>query len=42
VSGELSLQASVRAVQNKFPGELGLKNARVVEESYRAFQKEVA
>jgi pyruvate ferredoxin oxidoreductase gamma subunit len=42
VSGELSLQASVRAVQSKFPGELGLKNARVVEESYRAFQKEVA
>ena len=42
VSGELSLQASVRAVQNKFPGDLGLKNARVVEESYRAFQKEAA
>ena len=42
VSGELSLQASVRAVQSKFPGDLGLKNARVVEESYRAFQKEVA
>jgi pyruvate ferredoxin oxidoreductase gamma subunit len=42
MSGELSLQASVRAVQSKFPGDLGLKNARVVEESYRAFQKEVA
>jgi len=42
VSGALSLQASVRAVQSKFPGDLGLKNARVVEESYRAFQKEAA
>jgi len=42
VSGELSLQASVRAVQSKFLGDVGLKNARVVEESYRAFQKEVA
>jgi len=42
VSGELSLQASLLAVQNKFPGDLGLKNARVVEESYRAFQKEAA
>jgi pyruvate ferredoxin oxidoreductase gamma subunit len=41
-SEELSLQAVVRAVQSKFPGDLGLKNARVVEESYRAFQKEVA
>jgi pyruvate ferredoxin oxidoreductase gamma subunit len=39
---ELSLPAAVRAVQSKFPGDLGLKNARVVEESYRAFQKEVA
>lgn len=42
ISGELSLQAAVRSVQSKFPGDLGLKNARVVEESYRAFQKEVA
>jgi len=41
MSGELSLQASVRAVQSKFPGDLGQKNARVVEESYRAFQKEI-
>lgn len=42
VSEELSLQAAVRAVQSKFPGDLGLKNSRVVEESYRAFQKEAA
>jgi pyruvate ferredoxin oxidoreductase gamma subunit len=40
MSGALSLQAAVRAVQSKFPGDVGLKNARVVEESYRAFQKE--
>lgn len=42
ISGELSLEAAVRAVQSKFPGDLGLKNAQVVEESFRAFQKEVA
>jgi Pyruvate/2-oxoacid:ferredoxin oxidoreductase gamma subunit len=41
ISGELSLQAAVRSVQSKFPGDLGLKNARVVEECFRAFQKEV-
>jgi pyruvate ferredoxin oxidoreductase gamma subunit len=41
ISGELSLKAAVRSVQSKFPGDLGLKNARVVEESFRAFQKEV-
>ena len=42
ISGEFSLQAAVRSVQSKFPGDLGLKNAQVVEESFRAFQKEVA
>jgi pyruvate ferredoxin oxidoreductase gamma subunit len=42
VSGALSLQASVRAVQSKFLGDVGLKNARVVEESYRAFSEEGA
>lgn len=41
-SGELSLQASVSAVRSKFSGDLGLKNARVVAESYRAFQEEAA
>jgi pyruvate ferredoxin oxidoreductase gamma subunit len=42
MSGELSLQAALRAVQSKFPGDLGLKNARVVEDSFRALRKEVA
>lgn len=35
VTGELSLDAVLQAVRSKFPGELGEKNARVVEESYR-------
>jgi pyruvate ferredoxin oxidoreductase gamma subunit len=42
MSGEISLQASIQAVQSRFPGELGVKNARVVEESYRAFKMEAA
>ena len=42
LSGEISLKAAVGAVQSKFPGDLGLKNAQVVEESFQAFQKEVA
>ncbi len=33
---ELSLEAAVRAVRNKFPGELGEKNVRIVQESYQA------
>ena len=41
-SKELSLESVLRAVRNKFPGELGEKNARVVEESYRQVLKEVA
>ena len=32
---ELSLEASLKAVRQKFPGEMGEKNARVVEESYK-------
>jgi pyruvate ferredoxin oxidoreductase gamma subunit len=32
---EVSLEASLKAVRQKFPGELGEKNARVVEESYK-------
>ena len=32
---ELSLDATLRAVKSRFPGELGEKNARVVQESYR-------
>jgi pyruvate ferredoxin oxidoreductase gamma subunit len=31
---ELSLNAALRAVQNKFPGALGEKNAQVVDKSY--------
>lgn len=36
LTGALSLEALLRAVTKKFPGELGEKNARVVEQSYRA------
>jgi len=32
----------LQAVQNKFPGELGEKNAQVVKESYNAFIREVS
>ena len=41
-SKELSLESVLRAVRSKFPGELGEKNARVVEESYRQVLKEAA
>jgi pyruvate ferredoxin oxidoreductase gamma subunit len=34
MTGELSLDATLKAVQSKFPGSLGEKNARVVERSY--------
>ena len=34
MTGELSLDAAVRAVNLKFPGELGEKNAQVVKESH--------
>lgn len=36
VTQELSLEAALRAVRSKFPGDLGEKNARVVEASYGA------
>jgi pyruvate ferredoxin oxidoreductase gamma subunit len=36
VTKELSLAALLSAVRKKFPGDLGEKNARVVEESYKA------
>jgi pyruvate ferredoxin oxidoreductase gamma subunit len=42
LSNELSLEAVLKAVRSKFPGELGEKNAQVVEESYHAFVKEVS
>lgn len=35
VTHELTLDAAVSAVKSKFPGDLGIKNARVVEESYK-------
>ena len=41
-SRELSLEAALNAVRSKFPGELGEKNAQVVEESYHAFLKETS
>jgi len=36
VTNELTLNALLRAVQKKFPGEMGEKNAKVVEQSYKA------
>jgi pyruvate ferredoxin oxidoreductase gamma subunit len=38
MTGELSLDAALKAVQSKFPGALGEKNARVVEQSYQILQ----
>jgi len=35
VTKELSLEAMLKAVLKKFPGEIGEKNARVVERSYK-------
>lgn len=34
ITGELSLDAVVKAVRGRFPGQLGEKNALVVEESF--------
>lgn len=42
LSKELSLEAVLKAVRSKFPGELGEKNAQVVAESYQAFVKEMS
>jgi len=39
LTGELSLEALLSAVRKKFPGELGEKNARVVEQSYEALTR---
>jgi pyruvate ferredoxin oxidoreductase gamma subunit len=41
-SRELSLEAVLKAVRSKFPGELGEKNARVVEESYHNYYRVVS
>ena len=40
MTGELSLEASLKAVRSKFPGSLGEKNAQVVEQSYQMLQGE--
>ena len=39
VTGEISLEAILSAVRAKFPGNLGEKNARVVQESYDRFRE---
>jgi len=39
VTHELSLPAALKAVRDRFPGELGEKNARVVEESYKRLEE---
>jgi pyruvate ferredoxin oxidoreductase gamma subunit len=39
VTGELSLKAVLAAVRSKFPGDLGEKNAQVVEESYNELRE---
>jgi len=35
ITGEIGIEAVLKAVQSKFPGELGEKNSRVVRESYQ-------
>jgi pyruvate ferredoxin oxidoreductase gamma subunit len=35
LTGEISLEAALNAVRSKFSGELGEKNAQLVEKSYR-------
>ena len=42
VTRELSLKAAVSAVRSKFPGEIGEKNATVVEESYHQTKGETS
>lgn len=40
MTGELTLNATLKAVQSKFPGTLGEKNAEVVARSYQMLQGE--
>ena len=42
ITKELSLHAVLKAVKRKFPGELGEKNAQVVQESYQQLVKELS
>lgn len=37
ITGELTLQAVLRAVRKRFPGKLGEENTRMVEESFSEF-----
>jgi pyruvate ferredoxin oxidoreductase gamma subunit len=37
---ELCLEASVKAVESRFPGELGKKNSRLVRESYQRVERD--
>jgi pyruvate ferredoxin oxidoreductase gamma subunit len=39
MTGELTLDAVLKAVQSKFPGSLGEKNARIVERSYQMLRE---
>ena len=39
VTQELTLAAVLSAVKSKFPGELGIRNARVVEESHKKLKE---
>ena len=41
VTDEISLKAAVSAVKRKFPGEIGEKNALVVEESYKQIKEKM-
>ena len=41
VTDEISLEAAVSAVKSKFPGEIGEKNALVVEESYKQIKEKM-
>jgi pyruvate ferredoxin oxidoreductase gamma subunit len=40
ITEELSLEATLRAVEKKFPGELGQKNSRLVRECYQTMRGE--
>lgn len=42
ITQELSLDAVLKAVQSKFPGSLGEKNAQVVAESYQRMVRELS
>ena len=41
LTDEISLEAALSAVKSKFPGEIGKKNALVVEESYKQIKEKM-